>query len=110
MIVDIYLVLLDKFIWLPAFDRGMTAAPQDIKSLSGCYVLRSKWRPKLENWKKYDEIGPFSKNEHNTFLDMLSCHGNSNGHTHIFDHAQFDCTIIDIDRHPPTARKRNGRV
>ncbi len=67
MIFDIFQVLLDKFMGFSAFDRGMTAAPQDIKSLSGCYVLRSKWRPKLENWKNTTKIGHFRINEHNYF-------------------------------------------
>ncbi len=65
MIFVIFPVLLDKFIRFSAFDRGMTAAPQDIKTLSGCNVLRSKWRPKLENWKNTTTIGHFRINEHN---------------------------------------------
>ena len=67
MIFDIFQVLLDKFTRFSAFDRGMMAAPQDIKSLSGCYALRSKWRPKLENWKNTTKIGRFRINEHNYF-------------------------------------------
>ncbi len=67
MIFDIFQVLLDKIIRFPAFDRGMTAAPHDIKGLSGCYVLRSKWRHKLENWKNTTKIGHFRINEHNYF-------------------------------------------
>ena len=57
MIFDIFPVISDKLIRFSAFDRGMMAASKDIKSVSGCYVLRSKWRPKLE---KYDENRPFS--------------------------------------------------
>ena len=57
MIVDIVQVLWDWCMGFSAFDRGMMAAPHDIKSLTGCYVLRSTWRPKPE---KYDENRPFS--------------------------------------------------
>ncbi len=109
MIFDIFQVLLDKFIRFSSFDRGMMAAPQDIKSLRGCHVLWSKWRHKLENWKNTTKIGHFRIIEHN----YVSGHDISEIPTatpHIFDHAQFDCTIIDIDRHPPTARKQNGLV
>ena len=67
MIFDIFQVLLDKLIRFSAFDRGMMAASKEIKSLSGCYVRRSKWRPKLENWKNTTTIDHFRINEHNYF-------------------------------------------
>ena len=63
MIFDIFQVLWDKCIF-SAFHRWMGAAPQNITSLSGCYVLWSTWRPKPENTTK---IGQFRINGHNHF-------------------------------------------
>ena len=42
-------------------------ASKEIKGLSGCYVLRSKWRPKLEKLEKTTKVGHFRVNEHNYF-------------------------------------------
>ena len=58
MTFHIFQIRLDKFIRFSVFDRGMTAAPHDLKSVSGCYA------GKLKNTTK---IGHFRINEQNYF-------------------------------------------